>query len=69
MDKIKVENETFVRDLNSNAILETDISKLNRYLAAKNALKEKDQKLDHLLDRINKLETIIERMTDGRLNT
>jgi hypothetical protein len=67
--KLKVENDTLVRDTVSGAILETDRAKLERYRAAKNAIKEKDEKLDYLLDRINRLETLIERMTNGATNT
>lgn len=67
--KLKVENDSLVRDTISGAILETDRAKLERYRTAKNAIKEKDEKLDLLIDRINKLETLIERMTNGTNNT
>ena len=67
--KIKVENESLVRDVNSNAILETDTRKLHKHRAIKQALKDKEEKLDYLMDKINKLETIIDRMTNGKLNT
>ena len=39
--KIKVENESLVRDINSNAILETDTRKLHKHRAIKQALKIK----------------------------
>jgi hypothetical protein len=67
--KIKVENESLVRDTYSNAILETDTRKLHKHRAIKQALKDKEDKLDLLLDKINKLETIIDRMTHGNINT
>jgi predicted glycosyltransferase len=67
--KIKVENESLVRDTNSNAILETDTRKLHKHRAIKQALKDKEDKLDLLMDKINKLETIIDRMTHGNINT
>jgi len=67
--KIKVENESLVRDTASNAILETDTRKLHKHRAIKQALKDKEDKLDFLLDKINKLETIIDRMTHGNINT
>jgi len=63
--KIKVENESLVRDTNNGAILETDASKLNRHRAVRNAIREKEDKLDLLLDKINRLETIIDRMTNA----
>jgi 5-methylcytosine-specific restriction endonuclease McrBC regulatory subunit McrC len=67
--KIKVENESLVRDTASNAILETDTRKLHKHRAIKQALRDKEDKLDFLLDKINKLETIIDRMTHGNINT
>lgn len=67
--KIKVENESLVRDTHTNAILETDVNKLHKSRAIKHALKEKENKIDLLIDRINKLETIIDGMTNGRNNT
>lgn len=66
--KVRVENESLVRDTNTGAILETDVSKLNRHRAIQQALKDKDEKIDYLLERINKLEAIIERIADGQLN-
>jgi enoyl-[acyl-carrier-protein] reductase (NADH) len=63
--KIKVENESLVRDTNTNAILETDVNKLNKARAIRHALKEKENKLDLLIDKINRLETIIDGMNNG----
>ena len=67
--KLKVENESLVRDTNTNAILETDISKLNKHRAIKSAIAEKENKIDYLIDKINNLETIINRITNGSNNT
>jgi hypothetical protein len=67
--KIKVENESLVRDTATNAILETDVNKLQKSRAIKQALKEKENKLDLLIDKINRLETIIDGITNGKLNT
>jgi hypothetical protein len=67
---IKVENNpSLVRDLQSNAILETDIAKLNRYVAMQEAMKSREDKIDMLIDRINKLEQIIERITNDNVNS
>jgi predicted glycosyltransferase len=66
--KIPVEKETLVRDTTTGAILETDISKLQKHRAIKSAIAEKENKLDYLIDRINNLETIIDRMTNGNVN-
>lgn len=67
--KLKVENESLVRDTNTNAILETDISKLHKHRAIKSAIAEKENKIDYLIDKINNLETIINRITNGSINT
>jgi cell division protein FtsB len=62
---IKVEGETLVRDTRSNAILETDKEKLMKHRAMQAKIQDKEQKIDYLIDRINKLEQLIERMTNG----
>jgi cell division protein FtsB len=62
---IKVENDTLVRDMESNAILETDKAKLQRHRAIKRSIKSKADQLDQLHDKINKLEQLLERMTNG----
>jgi len=69
MKMIPVEKETLVRDTATGAILETDISKLQKHRAIKAALMEKEDKLDYLMDKINRLETIINGMTNGNTNT
>lgn len=68
MEKLKVKNESLVRDTSTGAILETDIAKLNKHRAIRQSLKDKEHKVDILLEKINKLELIIERMTNGRIN-
>jgi DNA-binding sugar fermentation-stimulating protein len=69
-DLIKVENDTLARDLNTSAILETDISKLKKYRSFKRSMKQKEQKIDMLLERINNLENLIGRMlNNGNNNT
>ena len=67
--RIPVEKESLVRDSNTGAILETDISKLHKHRAIKNKIAEKETKLDDLIEKINRLESIIDGMTNGRLNT
>lgn len=69
----KVENDTLVRDSNTSAILETDNSKLLQYRMLRRQKQEKEQTAEQLVDRINKLETLIEtlieRMNYGDINT
>jgi hypothetical protein len=67
--KIPVEKESLVRDSITGAILETDISKLHKHRALRSKIAEKEDKIDLLVDRINKLETLINGMTNGKLNT
>lgn len=67
--KIRVENESLVRDTATNAILEMDTTKLNKYRAIRQSIKDREQKIDYLIEKINKLESIIERMNDGDINT
>jgi hypothetical protein len=66
--KIKVENESLVRDTTTNAILETDVSKLHKHRAIKSALAERENKIDYLIEKINNLENIINRITNGNNN-
>lgn len=66
--KIKVENESLVKDTTSGAVLETDISKLNKHRAIRNAIKNKEKKIDYLIEKINKLEQQMERITNGNDN-
>lgn len=67
--QVKVENETLVRDMHTGAILETDVSKLNRHRAIKSSKQRKEQTIDILLEKINKLEETIERIKYGINNT
>ena len=59
---IKVENDTLARDLNTSALLETDINKLKRYRSFKRAIKEKEVKIETLNDRINNLENLVNKL-------
>jgi len=63
---IPVEKETLVRDSSTGAILETDSSKLEKYKAIKKNISEKEGKIIALEDRINKLETLINGMINGK---
>lgn len=63
--QVKVENESLVRDTETNAILETDLTKLQKYRAIKNARRAKERKLDEALEKINKLEELIGKLTNG----
>ena len=69
---LKVEGETLVRDTRSNAILETDKEKLMKHRAQQAMqakIRDREDKIDFLIERINKLEQQIERMTNGNVNT
>lgn len=66
--KLKVENETLVKDTVTGAIQETDKGKLRKHRAIRNALKQREKSIDILIEKINKLEQQLERITDGQLN-
>jgi hypothetical protein len=58
--KIKVENEKdLVRDSNSHAILATNKEELHRYRARKNIMREKDEKILNLENRLHSLENLV----------
>lgn len=61
----KVKNESLIRDGSTNAILETDQFKLHQYRILRRQKKEKDIIVEDLLDRINRLEQLIEKMANG----
>jgi len=62
--KVKVENETLVKDTANGAVIETDKSKLRKHRAIRAAIKQREKSIDNLLERINKLEQQLERITD-----
>jgi hypothetical protein len=66
--KVKVENETLVKDTTTGVVQETDKSKLRKHRAIRRALKEREKSIDALIDKINKLEQQMERITDGKFN-
>ena len=65
----KVENDTLVRDSNSSAVLETDITKLQQYRMLRRQKQEKEKTIEDLMERINKLETLMDRIANGIDNT
>ena len=64
--KVKVENETLVKDIKSGVIQETDKSKLRKHRSIRRALKERERSIDTLIDKINKLEQQMQQITDGK---
>jgi len=66
--KVKVENETFVKDTNTGMIQETDKGKLRKHRSIRAALKARAEKIDGLIEKINKLEQQMEQI-NGKLNT
>jgi hypothetical protein len=66
--KVKVENESLVKDTSTGVIIETDKSKINKHRAVRRALRQREKTLDTLLDKINKLEQQMERITNGNDN-
>jgi len=66
--RIKVENESLVKDTNNGAVLETDKGKLDKHRAIRKSIKDRSNKIDILVDKINKLEKQLEEI-NGKLNT
>lgn len=56
---IKVENDTLARDVSTGALVETDSIKLKKHRALKRLVKEKDNRIELLNERINKLEQML----------
>lgn len=56
MSQVKITDTTFVRDLNSKAILNTDKRGLNEYLMKKEIAKKQQSQHDETKNRLNKLE-------------
>lgn len=56
---IKVENDTLARDVSTGALVETDVIKLKKHRSLKRLVKEKDQRIELLGERINKLEQML----------
>ena len=67
MQIVKVENDTLVRDVNSNAILETDLSKLQQHRAMRKALAEREDKDNSDNDSDNEIQS--QPITSINLNT
>jgi len=66
--KVKVENDTLVKDTKTGVVQETDKMKLRKHRSIRHALKQRERSIDALIERINKLEQQLERMTDGKHN-
>ena len=66
---IKVENDTLARDVSTGALVETDSIKLKKHRALKRLVKEKDNRIELLNERINKLEHLLTQVLEQtRLN-
>jgi len=66
--KVKVENETLVKDTKTGVVQETDKGKLRKHRSIRRAIKQREQSIDTLIEKINKLEQQMERITDGKFN-
>lgn len=59
--QVAIQNSSFVRDMNSKAILETDISKANEYRIKSKMLSDTNdlkRQMSDLHDRVRELETV-----------
>lgn len=67
--KVKVENETLVKDTRTGMVQETDKSKLRKHRAIRAAIQQRSKMIDVLAEKINKLEQQMEQITNGNVNT
>jgi hypothetical protein len=66
---IPVENDsTVARDPVSNAIISVDKNRLNSYKKQKELFLSKEEKIDMLFEKINNLETLLQRMLNNGNN-
>tara|TARA_B100000686_G_C16694857_1_gene919873 strand:- start:124 stop:360 length:237 start_codon:yes stop_codon:yes gene_type:complete len=59
MSKVQTEDTRFVRDINSKALLATDLSALHKYREQKKQLQEKDKDYLQLKAKVNSLQNDI----------
>lgn len=63
MQYLKVEeNKNLVRDISSNAILQSNLDELQKHRTRKNMLESKDLKIDELSSRVEQLELLLNKL-------
>lgn len=55
MSKIQTEDSRYIRDINSKALLASDINALHKYRLEKKNLKEHEDRFNNIESKVNKL--------------
>lgn len=69
MKQVHIPDTTFVRDIHSKAILNTDKKGLNEYLVKKELAKKKQQEENEVKERLDKLEQSIQEIKELIIRT
>jgi len=69
MKQVQIPDTTFVRDIHSKAILNTDKKGLNEYLMKKELAKKKQQEENEVKERLDKLEQSIQEIKELIIRT
>ena len=64
MKYVEITDTSYIRDVNSKAILNTDKKGLNEYLMKKEIAKKKKNEEDEIKNRLSKLEQDIQQIKD-----
>ena len=61
--KVKVrDHEELVRDTETQAVLNTDLSSLEQYRKRRETLRKKDEELTHIKEEISELKTMLQQL-------
>jgi hypothetical protein len=64
-DKLIIEDdETLVRDVKTNAVLNTDLTSLQAYRAQRNKLRQKDEEVKSLREEIDEIKSILQLLVE-----
>jgi len=69
MEVLKIkDNETLVRDTKSNAVLNTDMSSLEKYRARRDKERQMSSDVEELKQRMSNIESLLHQLVNRELN-
>jgi len=69
MEVLKIkDNETLVRDTKSNAVLNTDMSSLEKYRARRDKERQMSSDVEELKERMSNIESLLHQLVNRELN-
>ena len=69
MEVLKIkDNETLVRDTKSNAVLNTDMSSLEKYRARRDKERQMSSDVEELKQRMSNIENLLHQLVNRELN-